>query len=275
MTDLTRRTALLLVLTGSLTVGRAASAAESSVVSTALQQAKERGQHVFVLFYRRDDAATRAMRSTLERGVNEHSAAARMVAVNVQDPAERKWVEQWKLSRAPMPLTIAMAPNGAVTGGFPLKITAEQMDQAIVSRATAACLLAGQAKKMVLLCVHSEEDQPIPAGVQAFVQDPGYGPATEVVAIQADDPSEAQLLQALKLAPNGSTQVGLIVPPGSLLASYPETVTKDQLISTLKSARSSCCPGGQCGPGGPVRTGGLLPGGQCGPGANSAQRSGQ
>src|SRR5208283_2699955 len=61
------------------------------------------------------------------------------------------------LSRAPMPLVLAVAPNGAVTGAIPLKLTEAQVGQAFVSPIAAQCLKAVQSRKLVLLCV-----QPIP-----------------------------------------------------------------------------------------------------------------
>ena len=52
-----------------------------------------------------------------------------------------------------MPLVLAVAPNGAITGGFPLKLTEQDVAGAFVSPGTAGCLKAMQARKLVLLCV--------------------------------------------------------------------------------------------------------------------------
>lgn len=232
-----------------------APSAELSPGQSALRQAMDSGQHLFVLFHRKDDAATQAMRATLEAEIAQRPADARLVVLNVQDPAEQEWVNLWKLSRSPMPLTMAIAPNRAITGGFPLRITPEQIDNAIVSPGTAACLLAGQTQKLVVLCVHQGEQFEVPAGVQAFQRDPNYGPATQVVAIRGDDPAEAGFLKTLKITPQATTLTALIAPPGRLLATYSAEVTPEQFIATLKTAQSSCCPGGKCGPGGCCPTG--------------------
>ena len=44
--------------------------------------------------------------------------------MNVGDPAEKALVEKFGVSRSPLPLTLAVAPNGAITGVFSQRLGA-------------------------------------------------------------------------------------------------------------------------------------------------------
>jgi hypothetical protein len=165
------------------------------------------------------------------------------------DPAEKGLIDRYGLSRAPLPLGLALAPNGAVTGAFALKLTEKDVAGAFVSPGAAACLKAVQARKLVLLCVQASESAKLPAGVRDFKADANYGPATEVVTLRADDPHEAAFLQALQVKPAGATVTVFLAPPGRQLGTFHGAVTKPQLVEKLNAA-SQCCPGGKYGPGG-------------------------
>lgn len=223
----------------------------------ALASARQGQKYTFILFYKEDTPAAQAMKQTLDAAVAKRNGQAAVVLVRTTDPAEKAVVTQFGVSRSPMPLTLAVAPNGAVSGGFPLKLSEKDVAGAFVSPGTAACLKATQSRKLVLLCVQPAGARAVPAGVKEFKADAGYGPATEVITIGATDPAEAGFLQALQIKPGGVTVTALLVPPGSLLGTFAGEVTKQQLVEKLKAAQNSCCPGGKCGPGG------CCPGGKC------------
>lgn len=232
----------------------------ASPAQAALTSARQDQKYLFVLFWKEDSPATQAMKQTLDAALARRGGQASSVAVNTTDPAESGVVAQFGVSRSPMPLVVAVAPNGAITGGFPLRLTEQDVNRAFVSPGTAACLRGTQARKLVLLCVQPAGVQDLPPGVREFKADAQYGPATEVVTVRADDPAEAGFLQALKVRPASSTVTAFLAPPGSLLGTFDHTVTRQQFVEKLKSAQNSCCPGGKCGPGGCC-----CPGGKCDP----------
>jgi hypothetical protein len=225
----------------------------------ALDAAGRNRQYLFLLFHKEDDAATQAMKETLDDALPKHGVRAASVMVKATDPAEKPLIDRWGLARTPMPIVLAVAPNGAITGGFPLKLSEKDVAGAFVSPGTAACLKATQARKLVLLCVQPAGARDLPAGVKEFKADAGYGPATEVITIAATDPTEAGFLQALQIQPGAVTVTAFLAPPASLLGTFAGEMTKGQLVEKLKAAQCSCCPGGKCGPGG------CCPGGKCNP----------
>lgn len=241
-------------------IGLAAAQAQTPTPSpgqAALDAAAPKQQYLFVLFHKQDDAATQAMKATLDQALAKQRGRAGSIAVRADDPAEKALIDRWGLSRAPMPIVLAVAPNGAVTGGFPLKLTEQDVAGAFVSPATATCLRAMQARKLALLCVLPASEAQVPAGVREFAADAAHASYTEVVTVRGGDPAEAGFLKSLKIDP-AATQVvtAMLLPPGTVAGTFPGAVTKVHLAEKLKATQSSCCPGGKCGPGGCCPPGG-------------------
>jgi hypothetical protein len=208
------------------------------------------GKYVFVLFHKEEDEATRAMRQTLQAALAKRGDRATVAQVSVGDPAHKAMVDRYGVARSPMPLVLAIAPNGAVTGGFAVKLTEKDVASAFVSPGQAACMKVVQARKLVLLCVQRESGGSLPQGVRDFQADPRYGPVTEVVTLRATDAAEAGFLQALQIKADAPMPMtALLAPPGRLLRTFPASVTKQQLVECVTSPQG-CCPGGKCCPGG-------------------------
>ena len=96
------------------------------------------------------------MRKVFHAAMAKASDKAEGVEANVTDPSEAPLVRKFNLSRAPMPLVLALAPNGAVTGGFPAEFDEEKLLGALVSPGMAPCLKGLQQRKLVLLCVQNQ-----------------------------------------------------------------------------------------------------------------------
>jgi hypothetical protein len=230
-----------------------------SAAQAALATTSQNGKHMFILFYKEDNAATQTMWQALHSGLAGHNQQAACMAVRTTDPNEQAVVNQLNVSRAPLPLVLGVAPNGAITGGFVQKPTPAQLAQAIVSPALGRCLKAVQDRKLVLLCVHPA-GRSLPTGVVEFQADPQYHAHTVVVTVDPTNPIEAPTLARFQVGPVSDSQVTLfLVPPGSVLGRFDGNVTREQLATKLQSAQAGCCPGGKCGPGG------CCPGGKCGP----------
>jgi hypothetical protein len=221
----------------------------------AIRQAAGADKYLFVFFWKEKNQKTSTMWEAFQSAMSKVTDKAESVAVNVSDPGEKKVVAKFGVDRSPLPLVLALAPNGAITKGFPLKFDEKQLSKAFVTPCTAQCLKALQSRKLVLLCIQARSPQvqqvSLQKGVTDFAADTRYGAATEVVAVDPTDPAEASLLQEFKVDPQTSGPVTLfLAPPGSLVAKFTGKVTKEQLVAKLASAQSGCCPGGQCGPGG-------------------------
>jgi len=233
---------------------RQGQAAAASRGLAAIRQAAQSGRYLFIFFWKENDEQSQKMLAVFGSAIESFGEAADSVGIPITDPAERPVVQRFGVSRAPMPLVLAIAPCGAVTKGFPIQFTADDLRQAFVSPCTARCMKALQDRKLVVLCVASQRTPHAQAALQGardFRADARFASATEVVTLNPNDPAETGFLRQLQVDPRSpqATTV-LLAPPGQPIARFSGAVTKDQIVAKVASAKSGPCANGQCGPGG-------------------------
>jgi hypothetical protein len=239
-------------------------AARTSQAVSALDTAARSGKYLLVFFWKENDQQTQTMYGVFKSATAKMAQSADAISVNTNDVREKAIVDKFGVDRAPMPLVLALAPNGAVTKGFPISFTEEQLlRDAFVSPGTAKCMKALQDRKLVLLCVQNQRTQFSQAamqGVLGFKSDARFGNATEIVTVDPSEAGEASFLQSLEVNPRTANAVTvLLAPPGRPVAKFAGPVSKDDIVAKVTASQSACCPDGKCGPGG------CCPGGQCGP----------
>jgi len=222
-----------------------------------VREASAENRYSFLFFYKNDDDQTREMRKVFDTTLRKVGDKANPVLVDMNDPKYTPMVKRYGAGRAPLPLVLALAPNGAVTRGLPGKFTEDQLMEGFVSACTEKCLGALQDQKLTVLCVQqpgSNEGAEAMKGVQQLKDDPQYGPSLEIVTVDPDDSSESKILRDLKVSPKpGGAVTVLLAPPGKVLATLPGAVTKADLVKAIQSSakKSSCAPGsgsGCCSP---------------------------
>jgi Na+-transporting methylmalonyl-CoA/oxaloacetate decarboxylase gamma subunit len=220
----------------------------------AIKQAADAGKYLFMFFSKTDDDQTLAMRKVFDKAMEKVADRAQWVAVSTTDSSERAIVAKFELSRAPMPLVLAMAPNGAITGGFPTKFEEQQLLDAFATPATEKVMKQLQDSKLVFLCVQNGKTKSNDAamqGVRDFKADARFASATEIVMLDPADSAETSFLADLKIDPKTEEAVTVfLAPPGSAIAEYKGATDKAELAATLQKASSGSCAGGSCGPGG-------------------------
>ncbi len=220
----------------------------------AMEEAARQGKYLFAFFWKSDDEPTKAMRRVFDEAMKDLADRADAVAVRVDDPSERPLVTKFGLDRAPMPLVLAIAPNGAVMGGFPRSFTSTELQSAFGSPSAERCMKALQDGKLVFLCVQNastRSNTEAMQGVRQFQADPRYQTATEVIVLDPADSREAPFLGDLEIDPKTAVAVtALVAPPGVIIAQVEGATDKQALVEALQKAASSPCAGGACGPGG-------------------------
>lgn len=99
-----------------LVASNAGSQAASKAQQT-LQEAAQQKQYTFLVFCRRR-SGLQAMGQVVKETVAKRPTQATMAYVSVASPADQPLVQRLGVSRSPLPLTIALAPNGAIMGVF-------------------------------------------------------------------------------------------------------------------------------------------------------------
>lgn len=216
-------------------------------IEDSLEALGRRGKYVFLLFYREDNNQARAMSQSLQEALGDRTAEAASIKVRLSEARQRALAERFGVNRAPLPVTVAVAPNGAVTGVFSERLQPSDLEQAFVTPAMMASMKGLQDGKVVLLCIHSAQQKQAPAGVTALTKDAEFKGRTAVVMAPADDPAELPLLTELGVDPSAlkSTVVALMAPPGVLVGKFNNDVTKQEMAAKLHEA-GRCCADPAC-----------------------------
>jgi hypothetical protein len=201
----------------------------------------------FLLFFKADNANTQRASTELATALAPRADRAKWTALNVNDPANRAIVERYQLGRVPMPLVLCVAPNGAVTGVMPGRVTEAGVDAALVTPTMTRCMKSLQAGKIVVVHVQSDESAPLPAGAVAFLADPAFVNRSASESFVISDPAETRFLKDMELDPaqvSGSTVV-VLAPPGMLVGKFPATATAAEIATKLHAA-GKCCDDPNC-----------------------------
>ena len=235
-------------------------AVPQSPLQTTLNQSAQAGKFTFVVFHRDNFDATRTLYQQTKDETASRSDVAVLTAARVDDAAEKQLVEKFGVARAPMPMTLVVAPNGAVTGLFSKTMSQEQAAAAIVPPTMMRCMKALQDQKLVFVCLTRSEKVDVPQAVQAAGQMPQFKDRIALVGMKLDDPAEARFYQQMKLDSkqvNGPYAV-LIAPPGALIGHYNSQSTADQIAAALHKA-GKCCDDVNCKHNQPAQASGSRP----------------
>lgn len=143
--------------------------------AAAIEYASQAGKFIFLFFYRIDDEPTRAARTTFDSGMKALADRAMSTKINVTDVREEALVEKFQLSRSPMPLVLAMAPNGVVTRNFVGEFSQSDFETAFVGPGMQKALKVLQDRKMLFVSLQNDvtlHNAEAMQGVRDFVADP-------------------------------------------------------------------------------------------------------
>lgn len=236
------------VTSSSLAMAQTPTAAQIGKAQTALDQASQSGKTVFLVFYKEENAAFQKMVEVVKAGVQKNAGKAESTSVLVTHPSEQSIVDRFQLGRAPMPLTLAIAPNGAVTGIFSRELTEERFQDAFVTPTMMRCMKSLQENRLVFVCVQNSEKAIVPAAVNDLQKDPTFKDRIVVVSMNLSDPAETKFLNQMQINPQApmlGTTAALLAPPGVLIGKYDATSTAAQIATALHQA-GKCCDDPNC-----------------------------
>lgn len=227
---------------------RAQSAADSVALRpTTPSESRAVEKFTFLLFVREQNANSERITNELRTALAEHAERAQWRTVQTSDPRNAQVIQQYQLSRAPMPLVLCVAPNGAVTGVMPGRVTAKQVEASLVTPTMTRCMKSLQAGKIAVVHVKPDPSQSLPAGAAGFVSDPSFKDRTVVESFLLSDPAEARFLRDMEIDPASASgaEVVVIAPPGALVGKFSATATAGDIAARLHAA-GKCCDDPNC-----------------------------
>ncbi len=217
-----------------------------------IQRVADAGRYAYVLFHRGEEGLA-AVREVVQKAVAESKDRAEAVEVNVANPGVAETVRNYGVNRAPLPLVLVIAPNGAVTGSIPGPAEPGALTESLVGPKGAACLKAIQDGKVVVICVQNSANRNTEAAtkaVTAFKEDKRISGFADSVTIDPADTAEHGFLAKLRVDTKSEAATTLLVtPPGRIVGTYTNDVTVEAMFADLaRSMAGATCGGGGCGP---------------------------
>lgn len=213
------------------------------------------GKLLFVFFHESAASQTSDVQARFEALMAKEAASAAWIIIDRKDPAEQDFVSKYQIQQAPMPLILAIAPNGAVTGGFVgERLSETAIREAFVSKGMQSSLATLQSGKLVVLCLQNSKtssNDAASAGAKEFAADPKFNGNVDIITVDPADPSETAFLEKMRLEGNASeAQTILMAPPAVIIGLFKGAVTKADLVGALQAATSGGCGSGGCSSGG-------------------------
>jgi hypothetical protein len=228
----------------------AKAATKASGAETAIQAAAKQNRYVFATFYKKNDAASTKMLVAAKKLQAKHSGRASFVSADVGNAIHKELVSRYGVDRGPLPLTLVIAPNGAITGGYPNEIKKTDLSEDFVSTGMADVLKVLQSGKLAAICLqnsqtkHNKESFDAAEGLRS---DTRLANLVVIVNIDPSDKAESKFMSVCKADTNASeAQLVVIVPPGKIVGKFNGATSKETVLaSVIKS-----CSSGSCGPSG-------------------------
>ena len=218
------------------------SQASAAKFSEAIQASADTGKYTYIMFYRAEDSATDRMAAAIGQQVAKKSEDTSWVKISVTDAAAADVVKKYDASRLPMPTVIGLAPNGAVTGIFQMKVSEKQLDSAILTPQYSEMVKKLQEQKIAVVCLHPAGGGTVPAGVKQLEADENLKDHVVRVNASADDAKEARFFQRMFVKPDIQEPAVLVfAPPGVFVGRFNARVSGQELASAIhKSGQCSC-----------------------------------
>jgi hypothetical protein len=213
---------------------------------SAMDEASAAGQFLCLVFYDAEDASLIGLTSTVKTFITSSKKKAGVYKAKISEPANREIAEKYQIQG--LPFLLVIAPNEAITGGYPKTVTEDQLKQSLsVSDLMCKVIKPLQEQKVALVALQNKStnlNAESWQGVNDFANDTNY--KKFVVPIKAD-PSAAGSQEFIKqcqlTAPLTQATVVIVMPPGKIAKVLTGKTTKADILKSL-SCGSGCGSGG-------------------------------
>jgi len=217
----------------------------------AIKTAQNNGQYLFLLFYETKEDSVKVMENTVKDFKSKTSEKISFHRARTTDYNEKDIIAKYGIDRAPLPVLLVFAPNGAMTGGFVQKVTEKELKGSIVSDLVMSISKTVQEKKIALVLLQNNRtkfNKESLIAAQEFSNDSKLKGFVDIIKADPDDSKNNSFISSLKLNEKISEAIVVfIVPPGTIAGVFKGNISKDTLMSALSSCSSGsdnkgCCP---------------------------------
>jgi len=222
-----------------------------SPAERAVDKAAAKHRYAIITVYRQQDPASDTMRAVVKAKQARVVSRADLVEVDRDNAANQALITRLGLEKAPIPIALVVAPNGAVTAGFPNEMKSDvNLAKSFVSTGMSNVLKVLQGGKLAVVCLQNSRtalNTKNQALAKAIAADPQLASVSEVLTMDPADRMEADFYKQCKVTTGTkNAQVLLLVPPGKVVGVFDADTSKDAVMAKIQSA----CSGGSCGPSG-------------------------
>lgn len=218
----------------------------ASEVDSKIKKIGKKDKFAYVLITNSKDKATeedtKMMLNSTENFVKSNPKAE-LLQYELESKAASSIVKKYRLSRAPMPLLLVFAPNGAVTGGYAKKVTDAKLEDAIKSPVEQVIAKASQERKPVIIRIPGKSkdgNSVVDSAIEEFKKTKKIDP--EVIVLTSPSEEEAKLQARLNLDfSSAEAQTIVLTVAGTEAGRFVGNVTGAQIATALENAKSSCC----------------------------------
>ena len=220
---------------------------QPSPAEQTLAKNAEAGRYTFLVFYKQDGPATQSMLQAVKQNTAARADEASVSLVPAGHPSEKRLVAKLGVGRAPMPLCVVLAPNGAVTGLFQKSPSAKEVANAFATLTMTHCMKAMQDGKIVLICVQDGLNVATAPAVEEFQADAQFKNRVATVSLDPSDPAETEFLEQLGLDAANQQAIATVIlaPPGVLVGKYKFDALHTEMAAELHAA-GKCCDDPNC-----------------------------
>jgi hypothetical protein len=217
----------------------------------ALSKAKAESRYLFMIFYEKQDDKLSAMEKEVELFRKKKAAGAMVYKADIKDKKDMETVNKFEAGKVDMPAVLVFAPNGSITGGFPEKVTEEQLEGTIVSVLDMKIMKTLQEGKIALVLIQNDKtklNKESSASAEEFKNDPAVKDLVDIIKADPAVIENKKFMKACKIADNTEEAVlAVLVPSGAVAGTFKGKVEKSVIFSSLRGG--TCSPGGSCAPG--------------------------
>jgi hypothetical protein len=216
---------------------------------SAIAEASATNQFLGLIFYEMQDASLTGLSSSIETFNKSQAKKVIVYKALLSDPVNKEIADKYGIQvGGDLPLVLIIAPNGAITGGFPKTVTADQLNRSVgISDLILKTIKPLQENKVALVALQNSATKFSAeswAGVKDFANDSQY--KQFVVAVKADpsaNGSQEFIKQCQLIAPLTEATVVVLLPPGKIGKVLTGKVTKADILKSLQActAGSGCC----------------------------------